>query len=93
MNSSPLNYVATPTIASLTDPDDLALYGTSCAVALARAHAQSGVPGVIAGYLGTGTDPNAADAAFADFAEAYAGLNRDDHERLLAAPEELWPTS
>lgn len=81
-------------IASLTDPDDLALYGTLCAVTLARAHAQSGVPGVIAGYLGTGTEPNAADAAFADFAEAYARLNRDDHERLLAAPAEQWlPTS
>ncbi|SIN15009.1 Uncharacterized protein conserved in bacteria [Mycobacteroides abscessus subsp. abscessus] len=45
-------------ITSLTNPDDLALYGSLCAIALARAHAQSGVPGVIAGYLGGGTDPN-----------------------------------
>lgn len=77
-------------IASLTNPEDLALYGSLCAMALARAHAQSGVPGVIAGYLGTGSDPNAADAAFADFAEAYARLNREDHERLLAASAEQW---
>lgn len=77
-------------IASLTDPDDLALYGSLCAMTLARSHAQSGVPGVIAGYLGAGSDPNAADAAFADFAEAYTQLNRADHQRLLAASEEQW---
>ncbi|QCH22534.1 DUF2252 domain-containing protein [Mycobacteroides salmoniphilum] len=77
-------------IASLTDPDDLALYGSLCAMTLARSHAQSGVPGVIAGYLGTGSDPNAADAAFADFAEAYTQLNRADHQRLLAASAEQW---
>lgn len=88
--SSHLNYAATPAIASLTDPDDLALYGSLCAMTLARSHAQSGVPGVIAGYLGTGSDPNAADAAFADFAEAYTQLNREDHQRLLAASEEQW---
>lgn len=81
-------------ITSLTNPDDLALYGSLCAIALARAHAQSGVPGVIAGYLGGGTDPNAADTAFADFAEAYARRNREDHQRLLAATDEEWlPTS
>lgn len=67
-------------IASLTDLDDLALYGTLCAVALARAYAQSRVPGVIAGSLETGTDPHAADAAFADFADAYVRRNRDDRE-------------
>lgn len=77
-------------IASLTDPDDLALYGSLCAMTLARSHAQSGVSGVIAGYLGTGSDPNVADAAFADFAEAYTQLNRADHQRLLAASEEQW---
>jgi len=77
-------------IGSLTDPDDLLLYGSLCAIALARAHAQSGVPGVVAGYLGAGSDPNAADTAFADFAEAYARRNRADHQRLLAATDEEW---
>nr|WP_070942018.1 DUF2252 family protein [Mycobacteroides chelonae] len=90
LNSSPLNYAATPTIASLTDPNDLALYGSLCAMALARAHAQSGVPGVIAGYLGAGADPNTADAAFADFADAYVRVNRADHQRLLDASAEQW---
>lgn len=88
--SSHLNYAATPAIASLTDPDDLALYGSLCAMTLARSHAQSGVPGVIAGYLGTGNDPNAADAAFADFADAYVRVNRADHQRLLDASAEQW---
>ncbi|MBF9350715.1 DUF2252 domain-containing protein [Mycobacteroides chelonae] len=77
-------------IASLTDPNDLALYGSLCAMALARAHAQSGVPGVIAGYLGAGADPNTADAAFADFADAYVRVNRADHQRLLDASAEQW---
>ncbi|AKC37926.1 Uncharacterized protein conserved in bacteria [Mycolicibacterium phlei] len=74
-------------MASLTDPNDLALYRSLCAMALARAHAQSGVPGVIAGYLGAGADPNAADAAFAD---AYVRVNREDHQRLLDASAEQW---
>jgi uncharacterized protein (DUF2252 family) len=46
-----------------------------CGVTLARAHARSGDPARIAGYIGTGT---AFDSAIAAFALAYAAQNRAD---------------
>lgn len=79
-------------IGSLTNPDDLASYGSLCAIALARAHSQSGVAGVIAGYLGAGLEPNVADKAFAQFAESYVRLNIEDHQRLLATSDAEWLT-
>ena len=49
---------------------------------LARAHARTGDPSAIAGYLGSGSS---FDRAVARFAEAYADQNERDHEALLEA--------
>ena len=62
--------------------EDLATWGELCAWALARGHARSGDPAVIAGYLGT---DEAFDHAIATFAESYADQNEQDHAALLAA--------
>ncbi len=60
----------------------LADYGRSCAHVLARAHARTGDRIAIAGYLGSG---DAADIAFAQFAEAYARQNERDYAALRDA--------
>ena len=53
-----------------------------CGVTLARAHARTGDPAMIAGYLGNGPG---FDDAVADFAEAYADQTEADHALLVAA--------
>jgi len=53
-----------------------------CGWALARAHAKSGDPAVISGYLG---NSERFDEAVADFAVAYADQNEQDHAALLKA--------
>ena len=50
--------------------------------ALARAHARSGDPAVIAGYIGKG---DVLADAIAEFAVAYADCNERDHAALVAA--------
>ena len=61
------------------------LYAHWCAMALARAHARSGDPAQISGYLGSG---NLFEQAIASFAEAYADQTERDHAALLAAIKE-----
>ncbi len=68
-------------IAGLRAPG-MRLYAEVCAWALARAHARSGNPAVIAGYLGRG---DAFDKAIASFAVAYADQTERDHATLVAA--------
>jgi uncharacterized protein (DUF2252 family) len=68
-------------IAGLRMPG-MRLYAEVCAWALARAHARSGNPAEIAGYLGPG---GAFDAAVASFAVAYADQTERDHATLVAA--------
>ena len=63
-------------------PANMRGFARSCAWALARAHARSGDPSVIAGYIGRGSV--LADA-IAAFAVAYAEQNRRDHARLVEA--------
>ena len=63
-------------------PDAMALYGRICGQTLARAHARSGDRVTIAAYLGSG---RRFDDAMADFAEAYADLNQQDHRALADA--------
>jgi uncharacterized protein (DUF2252 family) len=63
-------------------PSGMDLYAQVCAWALARAHARSGDPALIAGYLGSGT---AFDDALTAFAAAYADQNERDHAALGAA--------
>jgi uncharacterized protein (DUF2252 family) len=53
-----------------------------CGTALARAHARSGDPARISGYLG---ERDVFDQAIARFAEAYADQNERDYRSLLRA--------
>jgi uncharacterized protein (DUF2252 family) len=61
---------------------DLVAYAAPCGEAPARAHARSGDRIGIAAYLGSG---EAFDKALVGFAEAYAGQNEEDYERLAQA--------
>jgi uncharacterized protein (DUF2252 family) len=63
---------------------ELRYYGALCGMALARAHARTGDPVPIAGYLG-GSD--GFDRAIASWAAAYADTNQADHAALVDAIE------
>jgi uncharacterized protein (DUF2252 family) len=64
------------------DSSDMATYAGLCGRILARAHACSFDPALIAGYLGTG---EVFDNAIAAFAMSYADQTERDHEALLKA--------
>ncbi len=57
-------------------------FATACGETLARAHARTGDPVAINGYMGTG--PNFT-AAIAKFAALYADQNDRDHAQLVSA--------
>jgi uncharacterized protein (DUF2252 family) len=61
---------------------EMLIYAQKCGWALARAHARSGDPAVLAGYIGKG---NQLPEALADFAETYARQNDNDYKRLQDA--------
>jgi uncharacterized protein (DUF2252 family) len=63
-------------------PAGLAVYGRTCGWTLARAHARSGDPVAISGYLGSG---DSFDTAMVSFAEAYADQNERDYAALAEA--------
>lgn len=63
-------------------PSGMHLYAEVCAWALARAHARSGNPADIAGYLGPG---DVFDQAIAAFSVAYADQTEQDHAAIVAA--------
>ncbi len=62
----------------------LAVFGTACGEALARAHARTGDPAAIDGYLGKGA---VFGTAVSRFAGAYADQNERDHAQLVKAIE------
>jgi hypothetical protein len=64
------------------DAASLMEYAGLCGAILARAHAQTTEPAVIAGYLGNGPP---FDEAMGRFALAYARQNEADHAALLRA--------
>ena len=64
------------------DPVGLGHYGALCAWALARAHARTGDPVAISGYLG---NRPAFDDAIARFAARYADQAELDHAALVSA--------
>jgi uncharacterized protein (DUF2252 family) len=66
----------------LFSPALMEQYALACGWALARAHARSGQPALINGYLGKG---DAFDRAVAAFAQAYADQNEQDHTALVNA--------
>ena len=61
---------------------ELAIYAGWCGWALARAHARSGDPAMVAGYLGSNSS---FEKAIARFALAYADQNERDYKALLKA--------
>jgi len=69
-------------VIELMKPTNLKLYAGLCGRVLARAHARSGDPAVLTGYMGKST---AFEDAIADFSVAYAGQNERDHAALLKA--------
>jgi uncharacterized protein (DUF2252 family) len=70
-------------VAGMT-PAALRTYASSCAWALARAHARTSDSVTIAGYLGNSTR---FDEAVADFALAYADQNDRDFAAMVSAAE------
>lgn len=60
----------------------LAAFATACGEALARAHARTGDPVAIDGYIGKGAPFS---AAIGRFAQLYADQNERDHTRLVSA--------
>ena len=74
-----------PGLARLADDlaeSSLAHHATLCGLTLARAHARSVDPAVVAGYMGDG---GVFDTAIATFAAAYAEQSREDWALLRAA--------
>jgi uncharacterized protein (DUF2252 family) len=65
-------------------------YAKFCGWALARAHARSGDPAMISGYLGKN---DAFDQAIATFAELYADQAERDHAALVAHLQEVQPST
>jgi len=70
------------TIGELVEERALGSYARLCGRTLARAHARSADPAVLAGYMGKS---DVMDDALASFALAYAQRTQRDYDRLLAA--------
>jgi len=69
-------------IGELVEGEALASYARLCGRTLARAHARSADPTVLAGYMGK---REILDDALASFAMAYAVRTQDDYEQLVKA--------
>jgi uncharacterized protein (DUF2252 family) len=67
------------------DFEMLETYAEACGWALARAHARSGDPAMIAGYMGSGS---IFDEAICDFAVDYADQAELDHKKFVKAIRE-----
>jgi uncharacterized protein (DUF2252 family) len=67
-------------ISEISEAQALSDYARLCGRTLARAHARSGDPALIAGYMGKS---EAMDDAIASFAVAYAGQTVIDHAALI----------
>ena len=72
-------------LVELFTPSVMNEYATLCGWTLAGAHARSGDAAKITGYLGKKED---FDVALADFSEAYADQNEQDHQALVQAVRE-----
>lgn len=69
-------------MSELFTPSVMRQYAKLCGWSLAHAHARSGEPAKISGYLGKNDN---FDEAIADFAVAYADQSEKDHEILMQA--------
>lgn len=72
-------------IGEVMESGALGAYASLCGRTLARAHARTGDPAALAGYMGKS---DALDDALASFAMAYAAQTRRDHAQLKAAYRE-----
>jgi hypothetical protein len=72
-------------VIEIMKPMNLKNYAGLCGRVLARAHARTGDPVVLTGYMGKST---AFEDALADFSVAYARQNEKDHAALLKAIRE-----
>jgi uncharacterized protein (DUF2252 family) len=73
-------------IGELVEERALIAYARLCGATLARAHARSADPAVLAGYMGKG---EVIDDALASFAMAYAERTAKDYEQLVKAQKAL----
>jgi uncharacterized protein (DUF2252 family) len=69
-------------LVELMAPATLRYYAQMCGWTLARAHARSGDPVVMASYFGS---DDAFDQSITDFSERYADQNEQDYERFVEA--------
>ena len=69
-------------LVELMAPVTLVYYAQMCGWTLARAHARSGDPVAMAGYLGR---DDAFDRSVTDFSERYADRNEQDYEEFVKA--------
>ena len=69
-------------IVEAMEHDKLKIYSKLCGWALARAHARSGNPAMISGYLG---NSSVFDQAVTRFAKSYADQTERDHKALAKA--------
>lgn len=69
-------------LVEIFDATSMAEYARACGAALARAHARSLDPALLAGYTG---GSERLDEALADFAVAYADQNEKDYDTFLHA--------
>jgi len=69
-------------VGELVEERALTSYARLCGRTLARAHARSADPAVLAGYLGK---RGVFDDAVASFAMAYAARNHGDYEQVMKA--------
>jgi uncharacterized protein (DUF2252 family) len=67
------------------DSETMSHYAKMCAHALARAHARSGDPAMISGYIGTS---RSFDEAIGEFAVEYAAQNNMDYRAFIQAIRE-----
>ena len=72
-------------VSEIAEEEALSDYARLCGRTLARAHARSGEPAVIAGYMGKS---DAFDDALASFALAYTVQTITDHAALVKAKSE-----
>jgi len=77
-----LNDMKLNPMAEVFTPGPMLEYAGRCGSRLAHAHARSGEPAKISGYLGK---CDIFDEAIADFAVAYADQSERDHEILVKA--------
>jgi uncharacterized protein (DUF2252 family) len=73
-------------ISELVEEQALASYGGLCGRTLARAHARSQDPALLAGYMGK---RGVLDDALASFAMVYADRTEEDYDALLKAKRDL----